>query len=169
MDTPPRFACDAMLGGLARWLRAAGYDASWHDGIPDRDLVRLGQSEGKILLSSDTDIFGYALVRDGIVQALFVPRAEPIPAQLAHILRELQLPLREPRCMACSGELVGLPKAEAGGLVPPGSLAAHELFWRCRSCGKAFWHGTHWKQIAEGLRQAAGGPDAATESRHPAG
>lgn len=32
---PPRFACDAMLGGLARWLRAAGYDATWTYGIED--------------------------------------------------------------------------------------------------------------------------------------
>ena len=32
----PWFACDAMLGGLARWLRAAGYDASWEHGIDDR-------------------------------------------------------------------------------------------------------------------------------------
>lgn len=154
MDTPPRFACDAMLGGLARWLRAAGYDASWHDGIPDGDLVKLGQAEGKVVLSSDTDIFAYALVRDGHVAALFVPRAEPIPVQLAHILRELNLPQREPRCMACSGELVDLPKEEAAALVPAKSLAAHERFWKCQTCGKAFWHGTHWRQIAAGLRQA---------------
>jgi uncharacterized protein with PIN domain len=31
----PPLACDAMLGGLARWLRAAGYDASWHPVFPD--------------------------------------------------------------------------------------------------------------------------------------
>ena len=31
---------NAMLGGLARWLRAAGYDASWHDGIADPELVK---------------------------------------------------------------------------------------------------------------------------------
>jgi hypothetical protein len=35
-----------MLGGLARWLRAAGYDASWHDGIDDGELVRLCHAEG---------------------------------------------------------------------------------------------------------------------------
>lgn len=35
----PRFACDAMLGGLARWLRAAGYDASWQEGITDQELI----------------------------------------------------------------------------------------------------------------------------------
>ena len=48
-----------MLGGLARWLRAAGYDASWHDGIDDGDLVRLAQAEGRTVLSSDDDIFAF--------------------------------------------------------------------------------------------------------------
>jgi uncharacterized protein len=51
------FACDAMLGGLARWLRAAGYDASWHPGIDDRDVIRLSRDERRMLLSSDTGIF----------------------------------------------------------------------------------------------------------------
>ena len=52
-----RFACDAMLGGLARWLRAAGYDASWRVDISDPDLIRLSRDEGRTLLSSDTGIF----------------------------------------------------------------------------------------------------------------
>ena len=90
---PPRFACDAMLGGLARWLRAAGYDASWHDGIDDSDLVRLGRNEGRTVLSSDDDVFAFALVRDGIVPALLVPRGLTVQAQTAHVLRAMGLPL----------------------------------------------------------------------------
>jgi uncharacterized protein with PIN domain len=144
-----------MLGGLARWLRAAGYDATWHDGIDDGDLVRLGRDQERTVLSSDVDIFGYALVRDGHVAALFIPRGEPIQTQLAHVLRELHLPLREPRCMACGGELADLAKEDATDLIPAGSLANHDRFWRCQSCGKAFWQGTHWRNIEDGLRRAA--------------
>lgn len=81
-----RFACDAMLGGLARWLRAAGYEASWHD-----------------------------------------------------------------------GELAVVAKEEAADRAPPRSLAGHDRFWECVRCGKVFWHGTHWKGVAERLRQAASG------------
>jgi uncharacterized protein with PIN domain len=81
MDSnPPRFACDAMLGGLARWLRAAGYDASWHDGIDDGELIRLARREGRTVLSSDGDVFAFAVVRDGQVPALFVPAAWPSKA-----------------------------------------------------------------------------------------
>jgi uncharacterized protein with PIN domain len=156
VDSETRFACDAMLGGLARWLRAAGHDASWHDGIDDGELVRLARAEGRTVLSSDSDIFAYALVRDGVVAALFVPRGVAVQEQLAHVLRELGLALREPRCMACGGELAEVTKEQAVGRVPPRSLASHERFWECGRCGKVFWHGTHWREIVERLRQAAG-------------
>jgi uncharacterized protein with PIN domain len=152
--SPPRFACDAMLGGLARWLRAAGYDATWQEGIDDGELVRRSRAEGRTVLSSDGDVFAFAVVRDGLVPALFVPRDLDVGAQLAHVLRGLGLSLREPRCMACGGELADLPKEAAAGRVPPRSLACHDRFWRCLGCDKVFWQGTHWREITERLRQA---------------
>ncbi len=157
---PPQLACDAMLGGLARWLRAAGYDASWHDGIADPELVRLANAEGRTVLSSDDDIFEFALVRDGLVPALFVPRGLTVQAQLAHVLSGLSLSLRKPRCAAAGERLQ--PRvddgAEAASRVPPRSLARfHDSFCTrgCVRCGKAFWQGTHWERIIERLRQAA--------------
>lgn len=149
-----RFACDAMLGGLARWLRAAGYDTSWHPGIDDGDLVRLGRDQGRTVLSSDDDIFAFGLVRDGEVPAVFVPRDLDVQGQLAHVLAQLGLPLLGPRCMGCGGELTEISRDEAAGLVPARSLEHHARFWRCAVCGKAFWHGTHWREIAERLREA---------------
>jgi uncharacterized protein with PIN domain len=154
-DSGPRFACDTMLGGLARWLRAAGYDASWHDGIADTELVQLARDERRTVLSSDGDVFDFALVRDGVVPALFVPRGLTVQAQLAHVLRGLRLPLREPRCMACGGELAELTREEAAGRVPPRSLAFHDRFWECARCQQVFWHGTHWQRIVKRLREAA--------------
>src|ERR1043166_3557444 len=91
----PAFACDAMLGGLARWLRAAGYDVSWQADIADCDLVRLARREGRTLLTSDTGIFRRGVIRDGEVSALFVPHGLNIQEQLRFVLRELQLCLRE--------------------------------------------------------------------------
>jgi uncharacterized protein with PIN domain len=117
-----------MLGGLARWLRAAGHDASWHEGIDDGELVRLCRDQGRTVLSSDDDIFAFALVRDGVVPSLFVPRGLDVQAQLAHVLRRLSLPVLEPRCMACGGALVDLRRDEAAGRVPPISLARHDHF-----------------------------------------
>jgi uncharacterized protein with PIN domain len=147
-----QFACDAMLGGLARWLRAAGYDASWHPGIADRELVRLGRDRGRVILSSDSDIFAFSVVRDGVIRTLFVPRELNVQRQLAHVLRAFRLPLKEPRCMACGGLLTELSRDMAAGRVPPKSLTWHDCFWECLGCGKVFWHGTHWARIVEQLR-----------------
>src|SRR5262249_42032190 len=117
----PRFACDAMLGGLARWLRAAGYDTTWQAGIDDWDLVRLAQREGRRLVSSDTGLFQIGIVRDGDVPALFIPHGLTRRKQLAFVLHHLRLVPREPRCMACGGALGQVPKEHVRDRAPPRS------------------------------------------------
>src|SRR5438105_626949 len=107
--TEPRFACDAMLGGLARWLRAAGYDATWRAGIADWDLIRQARDEGRILLTSDTGIFRVGIVRDGEVPALMIPHGLATHQQLAFVLNHFGLAPREPRCMACGAALAEVP------------------------------------------------------------
>ena|SRR5438552_2635889 len=150
----PTFACDAMLGGLARWLRAAGYDASWHHGIEDRDLVRLAAEQGRTLLTSDTRIFEFGVIRDGVQPALFVPVDLRPREQLAFVLCNLGLPLLKPRCMACGGELVEKTREEVAGRVPSRTHAWLDRFWECGQCRKVFWHGTHWDKIEKALAAA---------------
>ena len=142
-----------MLGGLARWLRAAGHDASFEVGIDDGDLVRRCAQEDRVLLSSDGGIFLRNVVKDGSVRALFVPRATPPEEQLAFVLHELDLGVEDARCMACGGQLALVPKAEVENDVPPRSFAAFDDFWRCGKCAKIYWHGTHWDRITQMLHR----------------
>lgn len=155
----PRFFCDAMLGGLARWLRAAGYDALYEYGIDDGVLVARVREEGHVLLSSDAGIFERVLVRDGAVQALFVPRAMGTAAELGFVLSALSLPLRDPRCMTCGGELALIPKETVRDEAPPRTFERIEAFYRCGRCGKLLWYGTHWQRIARVLDRAVKGPE----------
>jgi uncharacterized protein len=158
--SPPRFACDAMLGGLARWLRAAGYDSCWQAGIDDWDLIRLAQREGRVLLSSDTGIFRIGIVRDGDVPALFIPhQLGTKEKQLAFVLEELKLEPRQPRCMACGGALVAVPREQVRDCAPPLAFARVEHFHECSRCGQLFWEGTHWRKIAAVLAQVRGAGD----------
>jgi uncharacterized protein with PIN domain len=159
MDIPssPRFACDAMLGGLARWLRAAGFDASWHPGIDDWDLIRLAQREGRVLLSCDTGIFRVGIVRDGDLPALQIPNTlQTRERQLAFVLDRLRLEPRPPRCMACGGALSEVPKQQVADRIPPRTFAEVERFSQCSGCGQLFWEGTHWQKIAALLRKVRG-------------
>jgi uncharacterized protein with PIN domain len=154
MDTPTvRFACDVMLGSLARWLRAAGYDAAWDRHIADWDLVRLARREERVLLSADTGIFRIGIVRDGEVPALQVPHGLNVEQQLAFVLGRLQLKPREPRCMACGGELTAVPKEHVRDRVPKRSFEWIEQFYECQRCHQVFWQGTHWSRIARRLEQ----------------
>jgi len=147
----PQFTCDAMLGGLARWLRAAGYDASWKADVGDWELIRQALREERILLTSDTGIFRIGIVRDGEVPALLIPHGLGKQEQMAFVLRHLRLPVREPRCMACGGPLHEVPKEQIQDRVPSRTLAWLQHFYECGRCHQIFWQGTHWRQIARHL------------------
>ena len=154
-ETIPRFDCDAMLGGLARWLRAAGYEARWQPDVEDRQLVHRCLAEGWFLLSCDHRIFDFRVLRDGLLPGLHIPHPLPIPEQLAFVLRRLGLPLRTPRCMRCGGGLAERPKDEVKARIPPRTLVWLDRYWECTRCGQLFWHGTHWQRIEAQLRDAA--------------
>ena len=142
-----------MLGGLARWLRAAGYDALFDDGIDDGELVRRARERDLMLLSSDGPIFERNVIKDGAVRALYIPQQMTKLEQLRFVLREMELPLGEPRCMACGGLLVEVPKHTVTGEAPPLAYRNCDRFWRCSRCDKLLWHGTHWQKITRRLAE----------------
>ncbi|MDP7163403.1 MAG: Mut7-C RNAse domain-containing protein [Phycisphaerae bacterium] len=147
----PKFNCDAMMGGLARWLRAAGYDAEFEYGIDDRPLVARALATGRILLSCDGPMFERNVITSGRVHALLIPRQLTKLQQLRFVMSELDLPLARPRCMACGGELDEVPKHTVADEAPPLAFRNCRKFFRCRRCAKLLWHGTHWQKITRRL------------------
>jgi uncharacterized protein with PIN domain len=144
-----------MLGGLARWLRAAGYDADFVYGADDAEVIRRALRTRRLLLSCDGPLFERNLIRQGTVRALLVPRELDKLGQLRFVLEQLRLPvLPMPRCMACGGQLLTLAKDDLAGEVGPRTLAAFDEFWRCSRCRKVFWRGSHWQRIQAKLAKA---------------
>lgn len=154
MEGQPAFVCDAMLGGLARWLRAAGYDAWFDVHVQDGELVRRALEAGRCLLTSDTGILERYAVSEGLVRCVFVPLGLTTMQQVAHVLRALDLPVRDSRCMDCGGELTGAALDEVAAEVPPKVKEACSEFYRCAGCRKVYWRGTHWQSIQRRLREA---------------
>ena len=144
---PPCFFCDAMLGGCARWLRAAGYDARYEYGIDDRELLRRAQEDLGVVLSCDGPLFQRSVIRSGQVRAVRVPQQLSRLEQFRFVMEGLRLPLLPPRCMACGGELREVPKHAVAGEAPPLAYRHCQRFWRCARCEKLFWRGTHWTRI----------------------
>ena len=93
-DREITFLCDAMLGGLARWLRAAGYDAEFHYGIDDRQLLQHATAGGRMILSSDGPLFQRTVIRRGDIPALFVPGQLSKLQQLHFVFERLGLTVR---------------------------------------------------------------------------
>jgi len=158
------FACDAMHGGLARWLRAAGYDASWTYGIEDARLVGEARASGRIVVTSDAGILVRRVVRLGEVRVFFVPRGLGVDDQLASVLGALALPLREPRCMHCGGEPRAVDRESVAAEAPPRTFRWIESFQRCTRCGALLWRGTHWSKIEARLLAVAARVERAARS-----
>jgi hypothetical protein len=144
---PPRLCCDGSLGALARWLRAAGYEASSHPGVGGDALVPEARRTGAVLLTSDHRVFERREIRQGTLPAVLVPSSLTRFEQLAHVLRTLRLPLRAPRCMGCGGELAAVDKEAVRDRIPPLTARWQDEYFVCRGCGQLFWRGTHWQRI----------------------
>jgi len=158
--SPVLFWCDAGLGGLARWLRAAGHDASWRADIADDELLHEARKSSGTILTTDSLMMERRLLRDGIIPAFWLPPTLKIPQQLALVFREFNLMVGEPRCMDCGGELRRAEKEALRERIPPKTYRWLDEYFVCDRCGKLFWRGTHWEKISRQLKLAAGGDEA---------
>src|SRR3712207_5592946 len=86
-----------MLGGLAKWLRAAGYDTYYaQEGtdVSDRFLTEKALNEGRVLLTSDGGFLERKPVRDGSVGFFMVPHL-PLEEQLRLVVDRFDLDRRQ--------------------------------------------------------------------------
>lgn len=152
--TPPRFLCDASLGGLARWLRAAGYEA--RAAKATEGLSPPAGDPGLVGLTTDAAVFDRppAGPADGLI--LWLPSALTMREQLAMVLRDLGLRPREARCMACGGGLRRARKEDVQLRIPPRTALWKDEYFLCAACDRLFWQGTHWERIAGAVAAAAG-------------
>lgn len=136
----PRFVADVMLGRLARWVRALGYDTLYDAAWNDAQLAEIARREQRVLLTRD------------VVSVLIAD--DKVMAQLAQLLRELNLDDAGAftRCIECNAELQATAAAEIAGRVPPYVLTTQTQFKVCPQCGKIYWRGTHWNHMRAALR-----------------
>jgi uncharacterized protein with PIN domain len=144
-DGRERFACDRSLGGLARWLRAAGFEASV---VATGDVLAAARSDA-IGLTADVEPFERREARD--LALLWVPPGLAPARQMGLVLRDLNLQPRTPRCMACGGALRPVPKGDVEARIPPRTARWKDDYFVCARCDRLFWQGTHWARIAAAL------------------
>lgn len=151
----PRFVADSMLGRLARWLRAMGYDTLYLRHARDGDLLQIAKNEGRTLLTRDA-----RLARSAAEDAVYHVRADRLEAQLAEVVATFGLdPEADPlsRCLECNHLLTALEAGDLRGRVPPHILASHRKFSGCPDCGRVYWEGSHAERMRNRLRAIAPG------------
>ena len=153
-----RLVADAMLGSLARKLRAVGFDTAYFKSGLDSALLAEAARDGRVILTADRSLAETAR-RRGVSAILVTGRSDPI--RLRRVVegsKEIGLPLvrGDSLCSLCNGALEPLDRSEAAGRAPASVIRRHRLFYECASCGKVYWKGRHWKKLrsfAEALRE----------------
>ena len=143
-----KLLCDHMLGSLARWLRFMGYDTAYPEPGPDRTLIERVRSEDRILLTRDKELA--ARVSDAVRI-----RSDILDDQIREVAAALSLHLVSPlsRCSLCNEILVSASTEDVKDSVPEGVRSRHRAFWRCPSCGRVYWRGTHWDKMVARLNE----------------
>lgn len=141
----PRFVADVHLGKLARHLRMAGLDTLYADRWDDDEIVRISRVQKRTILTRDK-----AMLRRGDVERGYYVRATESEAQLAEVIRALQLEglvLPFTRCRECNVPLEDVAKEAVIDRLPEQVRAFYDRFKRCPGCERVYWEGTHFARM----------------------
>jgi uncharacterized protein with PIN domain len=130
-----------MLGSLAKKLRLLGIDTSYSNNTDHSELRYIVRSQGRTLLTRDVKLaksLGVSawLVTGSNAREEFISisgRLGPFRDQIKPFSK----------CLDCNKQLQPIEPSDAHGMVPPYIYQVKKTFFRCSSCGKIFWEGTH--------------------------
>lgn len=150
------FITDGMLGKLTRWLRLAGQNVicvNDYDLQPEEEdefLLDRAEKDSRILITRDKELHRRAFKRN--LESILLEEEE-IPKQMFEVSKslgkEIEIELDFSRCPVCNGEIEPVDKEEVEEDVPGPVLEENQRFWKCESCGKVYWPGSHWEKIEE--------------------
>jgi uncharacterized protein with PIN domain len=146
-----KFLVDQPLGGLAKWLRFCGFDAT---------LVRLTHDKPKCwpppLPRTHILTRQAAAARLKRPDLLVLAAAEP-EAQLEEVIRRLHIlphqlhPLS--RCSHCNDPLIPVDRDQVRDRVPEHVFHYQRQFSECPRCHRVYWPGSHIQGITQTLRE----------------
>jgi len=141
----PKFICDVHLGSLARYLRMLGFDILYENNFNDEEIVKLSRKEKRAILTRDRGI----LKRTEVTHGYWV-RSFKVKEQAIEILKRFDLKnqVKEfSRCIECNELLKPIKKEKVIAELPPKVLQLQNEFFKCPSCKKIYWKGTHYLRM----------------------
>ncbi len=153
-----RLLLDGMCGKLARWLRLLGLDVEYSKDADDEALLSEAERTGRVLVTRDQELHDKAVKRG--LKCVLLTSTDHVE-NMRRVLRELNariaLPPKETRCPLCNSPLKEVDPSSVTALLPSEELAKrYDKFWLCERCRKAYWIGSHWRNIKRTLREVEG-------------
>lgn len=146
-----KLACDVMLGKLAKYLRALGFDTTYLKS-PAAIVTLAGEEPPRILLTRRHGSTAYAHT--------VIVRSENILEQLRELKTligpHLDTGQTLTRCLECNSELLAAERKDIEHLVPEFVYHQYARFKRCPSCGKVYWAGSHTENMVQVLKEVLG-------------
>lgn len=154
-----QFLCDEMLKGLAKWLRAAGYDAALvDDAVTDREVLHRALLENRRLLTRDRKL----CARRGAGEAVILLHGNSIDAWVCelNLTQGLDWQLAPfSRCVKCNVPLKTAAAEWRATLLDDTRemLEKKELsLYQCTACGRLYWEGSHVRRMHATLKRFDG-------------
>ncbi len=149
-----RFMVDVNLGKLARLLRMLGFDTAYGNRLEDGEIVDLADREKRIILTRDRRL----LFRKAVTHGYWVRSDDP-ETQLGEVMQRLDLsaqvkPLQ--RCLRCNGIIESVERAQVWSSLEPLTRRFYSEFYRCASCHRVYWEGSHVENMSAAIRQLIG-------------
>ena len=141
----PKFIADVHLGKLARYLRMMGFDVFYKNDFDDNEIVNLSLSEKRAILTRDRGI----LKRSEVTHGYWI-RSTKVKEQVIEVIKRFDLKniIKEfSRCIDCNSLLIKIDKDKILNKLPPKVAQSKEEFYRCQSCNKNYWKGTHHQHM----------------------
>lgn len=141
----PSFILDVHLGKLAKYLRMTGFDTLYENWFNDSEIVEIAICEKRIILTRDTGLLKHKVVTHG-----YWIRSQKPMEQFTETARRFDLfskfkPFR--RCIVCNGLVNKTSKQSVIHQLKPRTKIYYNKFFKCSSCGKAYWKGSHFERM----------------------
>jgi uncharacterized protein with PIN domain len=146
-----KFITDKNLGRLTKWLRILGHDTLYYRGDIDRNFLRAGAKESRIVLTRRRD-----MAKRNFSGHMTIIHNDKIHDQIRELQDKTSLTLDSRNffsiCIECNQKLQTISKNNIAGRVPPYVFQTQETFLICPACEKLYWPGTHKDRIFEFLK-----------------
>ena len=131
-----------------------GYDTVLFDHGHDDRMIRIALSEGRVIVTRDTQVMKRRVITSGRLKAVLVTSDQP-KQQISQVMDKLHLDTNFSPfslCLECNRPLVERSKSEVAGLVPPYVFKTQDSYVQCPNCFRVYWKGTHWQAMTRKLQ-----------------